>query len=127
MFRMTPNILRNLITEKATRFYPYEVRNAFPGVRGELANDIEKCTFCGVCAMKCPTKCIAVDKKAGTWSCDPSVCVYCGVCVGSCVKKSLSQIPAYRKPGLEKKVLFLKGTPPPPKAGKEKGEAGEGE
>ena len=64
MFKMTPNVLKNLFAPKATRRYPREVRAPFESVRGALFNDIENCSFCGVCALKCPSQCITVDKKA---------------------------------------------------------------
>ena len=61
MFKMTPNILRNFFTKRATRRYPYVERSPFEGTRGELCIEIEKCTFCGVCAVKCPSQCIRVN------------------------------------------------------------------
>jgi ech hydrogenase subunit F len=109
MFPMTPAILRNFIHKRATRRYPAVVRPAFENARGEIYNDIQVCTFCGVCAAKCPSQCIAVDKKAATWSCNPSACVYCGVCVESCPSGSLHQKRDYRRPVREKEMIFLKG------------------
>jgi len=109
MFEMTPTIMRNFIGKRATRRYPYVVRPAFENARGEIYNDIHSCTFCGVCAAKCPSQCITVDKKAATWSCNPSACVYCGVCAESCLSGSLQQKCDYRKPVQEKEVLFLRG------------------
>ena len=41
MFKMTHNILRNLVVKKSTRRYPFEVRETFDKVRGELVNDID--------------------------------------------------------------------------------------
>lgn len=109
MFKMAPNILRNFLTEKATRLYPYDVRKPFANARGELVNQIEKCTFCGICAMKCPSKCITVDKKTATWTCDPFVCVYCGICVSACPKKTLYQKVMYRKSADAHEMIHMKG------------------
>ena len=64
MFKMTGNILRNLVVKKSTRRYPYEVREPFAKVRGELVNDIDRCIFCGSCQVKCPSRCIEVDKQS---------------------------------------------------------------
>lgn len=116
MFKMTPNILRNLVLKKSTRRYPYETRDPFAGARGELSNDMETCTMCGVCATKCPSQCITVDKKTGLWTCDPFACVYCAVCVDSCPFKSLSQKNTYRPPMKTPELISLKGTPRKPKA-----------
>jgi formate hydrogenlyase subunit 6/NADH:ubiquinone oxidoreductase subunit I len=112
MFKMTPHIMRNLAARKATRRYPVETRAHFDKVRGELVNDIVRCIFCGICAVKCPSQCIAVDKKAGTWTCDPFVCIYCGVCVDICPSKSLYQLTRYRGPAREREVIALQGQPP---------------
>jgi formate hydrogenlyase subunit 6/NADH:ubiquinone oxidoreductase subunit I len=111
MFKMTPNVLRNLFFPKATRRYPREVRAPFENVRGALLIDIEKCTFCSACALKCPSQCIAVDKKAATWSYDPFACVFCGICVEICPTESLHQKPEYRLPVAERESILLKGEP----------------
>jgi ech hydrogenase subunit F len=111
MFKMTPNILRNLLVKKSTRRYPREVRDPFDRMRGELINNMEACTLCGVCAVKCPSQCITVDKKAGVWTCDPFSCVYCGVCVDACPAHSLSQRQSYRSAVTEPVLISLKGQP----------------
>ena len=106
---MTPVIMRNFVGKRATRLYPSAARPPFENARGEICNDILICTFCSVCAIKCPSQCITVDKKAATWSCNPSACVFCGVCVESCPSGSLQQKRTYRCPGREKTTIFLKG------------------
>lgn len=111
MFKMTSNILRNLVVKKSTRMYPVEVRESFARVRGELINDIERCIFCGTCEVKCPSQCIQVDQKACIWTCDPFACVYCGVCVDACPAKSLFQKTQYRSPIAERVIIRLQGQP----------------
>lgn len=111
MFKMTSNILRNLVIRKSTRQYPVEVRATFAGVRGELVNDIEHCIFCGTCEIKCPSRCIQVDQKACIWAYDPFACVYCGVCVGACPAKSLYQKTEYRRPTGERLIIRQQGQP----------------
>ena len=111
MFKMTPNILRNLVVKKSTRRYPREVRDPFEHVRGELINNMDVCNLCGICAAKCPSQCIVVDKQAGLWTCDPFACVYCGVCVDSCPAQSLSQSQKYRVPATQPLMISMKGRP----------------
>jgi ech hydrogenase subunit F len=118
MFKMTPNIMRNLVVKKSTRRYPIEVREPFAKIRGELINDIERCIFCGTCEVKCPSQCLAVDKKSYVWVYDPMACVYCGVCVDSCPAKCLSQKTQYRAPVSERLTIRMQGQPR--KKGKEK-------
>ena len=115
MFTMTSTILRNLLKDPATRRYPASVRPSFEAARGEIRNDIHVCTFCGVCAVKCPSQCITVDRKAADWSYDPSACVQCGVCAEVCTSGSLQQARDYRKPVRKKELVVLKGATTPPK------------
>jgi ech hydrogenase subunit F len=109
MFKMTPNILRNLVVKKSTRRYPFEVRETFDKVRGELVNDIVRCIFCGTCEVKCPSQCIEVDRKAAVWTYDPFACVYCGVCVDTCPAKSLSQKLQYRRCEDKRILISMQG------------------
>ena len=113
MFKMTPNVIRNLLRKKATRRYPREIRPTFENVRGALFNDIAKCTFCGICAIKCPSQCITVDKKAGIWIYDPFACVFCGICADICPAESLHQQSEYRLPLAGRETITLKGEPKP--------------
>lgn len=111
MFKMTGNIMRNLVVKKSTRRYPVEVREPFDKVRGELINDIDRCIFCGTCAVKCPSQCLEVDKQTYKWNYDPFACVYCGVCVDICPSKCLYQKTQYRKPVGERLTISMQGKP----------------
>ncbi len=110
MFKMTPLVLKNLFSLKATRRYPRVVRAPFEGVRGALRNDIVNCALCSVCALKCPSHCITVDKQSATWRYDPFACVFCGICVSACTEKCLYQEQAYRNPVALRETILLKGT-----------------
>jgi ech hydrogenase subunit F len=121
MFKMTPNIMRNLVVRKSTRRYPYEVRETFDKARGELINAVERCIFCGLCATKCPSQCIEVDKQAYKWNYDPFACIYCGICVDICPSKSLHQKLQYRQPVAERLTISLQGQPRKKAKDKEKG------
>lgn len=116
MFTMTKNVVRNLFTKSATRLYPFEVRQPFAGYRGRLDNRIEDCIFCKTCQVKCPSQCITVDPKAGTWECDPFACVYCSICVDHCPTKCLFMDNHHRAPSAEREMLRLQGTPRKKKA-----------
>lgn len=116
---MTRAILGNLTRPRATRRYPSVVRTPFEHSRGALENDIAACTLCGVCAVKCPSRCIRVDKRAATWSYDPFACVLCGVCVESCPAGSLRQQREHPAPTDAKEVVVLQGVPKKAPAGVE--------
>jgi formate hydrogenlyase subunit 6/NADH:ubiquinone oxidoreductase subunit I len=109
MFKLTPYVLKNLTSKKATRRYPKEKRSAFENIRGELVNQIEICTFCGACSLKCPSQCISVDKKNAIWTYDPFACVYCGICVEICPVNSLYQNLEYRLPVDKPQTVCMKG------------------
>jgi ech hydrogenase subunit F len=111
MFKMTPNVLHNLLNKKATRKYPRVIRPPFEKARGALFNDVAKCNICGACAIKCPSQCIRVDKNAGTWTYEPFACVFCGICVDICPAKSLYQTSEYRLPVPARETITLKGEP----------------
>ena len=107
--KMLNNVLENLFSKYSTRMYPAEVRTPFKDFRGELYNDIDDCIFCGMCARKCPSQCIAVDKKEATWVCDAFACVYCGICVEACPVQCLHQKETYRPVSRERVMMNLKG------------------
>lgn len=123
---MLPTVLANLFARPATRNYPFFVREPFPGVRGELVNDIERCIFCGACARKCPSQCLAVtkdktkDKTEGAWTLEFFACVGCGVCVDVCPVNCLSQKTSHRPVALERAVITLRGTLPEKPAKKDR-------
>jgi len=109
VLEMTPTILKNFFTGRATRRYPYMVRTPFADARGELYNDIENCTFCSLCSIRCPSQCITIDRKTAHWSCDPFACVYCGICVDGCPANSLHQKREYRSVSSERETISLIG------------------
>jgi ech hydrogenase subunit F len=119
---MTSTVLRNLVQKSSTRLYPIEVRAPFDEYRGELYNEIEKCIFCSSCSRVCPSQCLTVDKKEGTWHCDAMACVYCGLCVEACPVDCLHQKNTYRAVSQERIEMMMKGTPPKKKSAKKKEE-----
>lgn len=104
MLDMTATVVRNFLTKTHTRLYPFEVREAFENVRGNLDINVEECIMCGMCAKKCPSQCITVDKDAKTWAVDPYACVYCAICVDTCPTKCLFMHKEYRKPAKVKEL-----------------------
>ncbi|MCP3943881.1 MAG: 4Fe-4S ferredoxin [Desulfobacteraceae bacterium] len=110
---MIKNVLKNFISKSATRPYPIEVRPGFKDARGELTNQMSKCTLCTLCAKKCPTQCITVLRKELTWEVDPFTCVYCGICVDVCPQNCLSHSTEHKKPARTKTKLILKQEKPP--------------
>jgi formate hydrogenlyase subunit 6/NADH:ubiquinone oxidoreductase subunit I len=99
---MLKNIVRNLITGPPTRRYPFEKRPTFPGTRGKVVFDLEKCNFCGACARICPAEALVVNKEKKEIIYYPFRCIYCGNCVDSCPRDGVSLDIYYVPPGYEK-------------------------
>lgn len=91
-------VLRNLFSKPATLKYPLEEREYPQRSRGHVSIDIEECIFCGMCARKCPSLAIEVDRKNSTWKINRMSCVQCANCVNHCPKACLQMKPGYTKP-----------------------------
>lgn len=108
MLDMLKNVLSNLTKKPATRMYPFEKREPFEKNRGHIENKIDECILCGICQRVCPSNCIRVDRKEGTWAYQPFECIICGVCVENCPKKSLKIGKEYRESTDKKYDIVMK-------------------
>ena len=93
LFSIFKDILGNLVKGPVTRNYPFEKRPPFPGERGKLVIDPEKCIYCGLCAKKCPSNAITVSRTPKEWRFEKFRCILCGTCVDGCPKKCLKLLP----------------------------------
>ena len=98
MFNLLHNIGRNLLRTPATRRYPVERRAPPAGTRGHLDMEIGKCTFCTLCAKRCPASAIVVTRKPNTWTLDPYRCILCNYCVEVCPTHCIHMQPEHRPP-----------------------------
>jgi len=87
----------NLFKKPATKMYPVVAPTYTAMTKGHIVNDIDTCILCSICAKKCPSLAITVDKPNKTWSIDPYSCIQCYNCVRSCPKGSLTMLPQYTK------------------------------
>ncbi len=78
-----------------------------------LVIDMSSCVLCGLCARRCPTGALKVDRAAKTWTVDRSACLQCGNCVNGCPKQSLALVPENQHPAVE---TYTKSAAPAPKA-----------
>ena len=85
-------IFRSLFRKPATLKYPFAPMPKDPLVRGQISIDIDSCTFCTLCALKCPTKAIAVDRKEKSWEISRFHCIVCNACTEVCPKKCLRMV-----------------------------------
>lgn len=102
LFSMTGLVLKWLSRKPYTRCYPFVIRPAIPGSRGALKIDLDKCIYCSICAKKCPTQALEVDRTAKSWSVDRLRCITCAYCVEACPKKCLELTTAHGTPTVTK-------------------------
>ena len=91
-FQMSKLAIFSSMKKPATRLYPFEVRPDIDKTRGRIELQAETCTFCGLCAKKCPTGAIEMDRKASPrwFHLDRFKCILCGACVDGCASKSIT-------------------------------------
>jgi formate hydrogenlyase subunit 6/NADH:ubiquinone oxidoreductase subunit I len=88
-FEMSRLALKWAFTKPPTSRYPFEPRQVIPGSRGQLVFTKDNCVYCTVCAKKCPTGALTVNRAQKRWVIDRLRCISCGYCVEVCPKNSL--------------------------------------
>ena len=96
--------MRSLFGKPATKMYPVIPREWKERTRGRIEIEIDSCIFCGICARKCPTDAITVDKETKTWTISRMSCIQCSCCVEVCPKKCLVNEAGYTTPDAVKVV-----------------------
>lgn len=90
--------LASLFKRPATTAFPARPYVPIAGTRGSLEVELGSCNFCSLCALRCPTGAIQVNRQEKTWTLDRFKCIVCAACVEACVKKSLSCSEDYAPP-----------------------------
>src|SRR5512140_1864152 len=103
-FEMSRIALKWALTKPPTSRYPFEPRQLIPGSRGRLVFTKDNCVYCTVCAKKCPTGALAVNRAKKHWTLDRLRCITCGYCVEACPKKSLALETAHPAAAVTKDV-----------------------
>ena len=106
---MLNTVLRNLTNKPATRNYPFEPSHTFPNMRGRLFIHVDKCIFCRMCQLRCPSQCIYSNPERAIWSYDPFECVNCGICMEVCPSKCLFMDNKPRIPSPQKFCRHVQG------------------
>jgi ech hydrogenase subunit F len=89
VFRMFGVVARSLFKKTACEMYPKKPAKFYENTRGHISIEAPKCILCTLCAKKCPTYAITVDKPNRTWAIERGKCILCGLCVAVCPKKCL--------------------------------------
>ena len=114
-FKIGKMVLRSLFKKPATLMYPVVPRQWQERTRGQIGIEEASCILCGICAKKCPTNAIVVDRAKRTWTIERMACIQCGSCTEVCPKKCLLMENQYTEPGVEK-VFHTFDIPEAPKA-----------
>ena len=110
-FVMSKLALKWAFKKPATRNYPFEPMRAIPNSRGQLIFSNETCTYCTVCAKRCPTQAIVVTRPKRTWALDRLRCISCGACVDICPKDCLTLAAKHNVPSITKDKEIYVGAP----------------
>ena len=118
LFSMSGLVLKWLFRKPYTSNYPFEPRKPIPGSRGALAIELPTCIFCGICAKKCPTQALEVDRATKCWTIDRLRCITCNYCVEQCPKKCLELTTAHGVPTVtrDREVFAMPAAAPAPVA-----------
>jgi ech hydrogenase subunit F len=101
-FSMSLLALKWAIRKPVTSRYPFEPRRQMSGSRGMLTFSKNTCVYCNVCAKKCPTAALVVNRSHKRWAIDRLRCITCGYCVEACPKKSLALAPDHARTAVTK-------------------------
>ena len=105
-FEMSKLALKWALTKPPTTRYPFEPRNPIAGSRGQLVFTRDNCVYCNICAKKCPTDALLVNRAQKKWAIDRLRCITCGYCVEACPKKSLELVTGHGRPAVTRDREF---------------------
>ena len=91
-------IAKSALRKPATRLYPFERRAPLGATRGHVKFVADSCSYCTICAKKCPTNAITIDRKLKHWQLDSRKCILCSACVDKCPKSCLTMETASMPP-----------------------------
>ncbi len=103
---MSKLALKWALKKPVTTRYPFEPRRELAGSRGRLVFARANCVYCTVCAKKCPTGALLVNRAQKKWAIDRLRCIACGYCVELCPKKSLALVEGHGSPAVTKDREF---------------------
>lgn len=113
--KMTSTVIKSLFSTSACKMYPFKKPVIYTRTRGHISIDTTKCILCTLCAKKCPTHALKVDKPAKTWVIERSKCIMCLACVTACPVKCLHTENQYSPPVCKKTEDLFNVEPPAPK------------
>lgn len=101
ILKMTKTLVKSVFHGPYTVLYPIEKKENFDRTRGHIEINISDCLFCGLCARRCPTGAITVERSDPKWTIDRFKCIQCNYCCETCPKKCLNMKGQYVTPSAE--------------------------
>lgn len=101
---MCKTVISSLRKKTACQMYPVKPAKFYKNTRGHITIDPNKCMLCTLCARRCPTGAIEVDRAKGTWQINRFKCITCNECVLACKPVALSMEMQYAPPGAKKDI-----------------------
>lgn len=96
-------IAKSLFKKSACAMYPLKPAKCYKETRGHIEIESDKCILCTLCAKRCPTGAIMVDRDAHTWSIDHFKCILCNNCTYACPPQCLHMVNQYAAPATDRK------------------------
>ena len=109
---MAKTATKSLFSKSACKMYPAREPVLYERTRGRIEIGSSKCIVCTLCAKRCPTGAIVVDREKHTWQIDRFKCILCGNCVEGCKPNALSMVNHYTGPVTQKKIERYTVSPP---------------
>jgi formate hydrogenlyase subunit 6/NADH:ubiquinone oxidoreductase subunit I len=98
ILQMFTTIIKSLFKKSACKMYPVLPATFYERTKGHIVIEAEKCILCSLCARKCPTNAIQVNRALRTWQIDHGKCIVCNNCVDNCPPKCLAMANQYAEP-----------------------------
>jgi ech hydrogenase subunit F len=109
-FQMSRLVLKWALTSPPTTRYPFAPRRPIPGSRGQLVYTKDNCVYCTVCAKRCPTGALKVDRAQKKFILERLRCISCASCVEVCPKDSLSLSTGHGVPATSRDYEVMGGS-----------------
>ena len=109
-FQMSRLALKWALTKPPTTRYPFAPRRPIAGSRGQLVFTRDNCVYCTVCAKRCPTGALKVDRARKTLTLERLRCISCSCCVEICPKDSLSLSTGHGSPATTREIETFRGS-----------------
>lgn len=98
ILKMCKTVVSSLRKKTFCQMYPFQPARFHKNTRGHIKIDAAKCILCTLCAKRCPTGALEVDRVKGYWQINRYKCIMCLECAICCPTKALSTENQYAPP-----------------------------